>query len=139
MVVYNFNPSIRLTLFNYKQFVLHLNTDDFLKDPNSIKFCCSKYDNSFINNHYCHIITGNLNIVNRERLCQLISKGAQSIKTQNKFVLRKLLKKYKLVLISLLSKYQMAKASIRTIFQNGKIMLCKSHVIPLKIKKHVDQ
>ena len=29
-------PSIRSTLFNYKQFVLHLNTDELLKDPNSI-------------------------------------------------------------------------------------------------------
>ena len=76
MVVYNLNPSIRSTLLSYKQFVLHLNIDEFLKDPNSIKCCCcDKYDNSFINNHYGHIITGNLNIVNNERLRQLISKG----------------------------------------------------------------
>ena len=64
-----------MTLFNNKQFVLHLNIDEFLKDPKSIKFCCNKYDNSFINNHYGHIITGNLKIVNNERLRQLISKG----------------------------------------------------------------
>ena len=75
IVVYNRNLSIRLTLFNYKQFVLHLNTDEFLKDPNSIKCCGNKYDNAFINDHHIHIITGNLNIVNNERLCQLISKG----------------------------------------------------------------
>ena len=75
MVVYNLNPSIRSTLFNYKQFVLHLNTDGFLKDPNSIKCCCNKYDNSFINNNCGHVITGNLNIVNKERLRQLIAKG----------------------------------------------------------------
>ena len=68
MVVYNLNPSIRSTLFNYKQFVLHLNIDEFLKDPNSIKCCCNKYDTSFMNNHYGHIITGNMNIVNNERL-----------------------------------------------------------------------
>ena len=74
MVVYDLNPSVRSTLFNYKQFVLHLNIDEFLKDPNSIKCCCNKYDNSFINNHYVHIITGNLDIVNNERLCKLISK-----------------------------------------------------------------
>ena len=47
MVVYNLNPSIRLTLFNYKQFVLCFNTDEFLKDPNSITCCRNKY-NSFI-------------------------------------------------------------------------------------------
>ena len=75
MVVYNLNCSIRSTLFNNKKFVLHLNIDQFLKDPNSIKCCCNKYDNSFINNHYGHIITGNLNIVNNERLRQLVSKG----------------------------------------------------------------
>ena len=74
MVVYHLNPSIRLTLFKYKQFVFYLNIDGFLKDPNPIKFCCSKYDNSFMNNHCSHIITENLNIVNNERLCQLISK-----------------------------------------------------------------
>ena len=38
MVVYNLNPSITLTLFNYKQFVLHLDIDEFLKYPNLIKF-----------------------------------------------------------------------------------------------------
>ena len=75
MVVYNLNPSVRLTLFNYKLFVLDLNMDEFFKDPNSIKCCSSKYDNSFINNQYGHIMTGNLDIVNNERLCQLISKG----------------------------------------------------------------
>ena len=75
MVVYNLNPSIRSTFFNYKQFVLYLNVDEFLKDPNSIQFCCNKYDNSFINNHYGHNTTGNLNIFNNES--QLISKGPQ--------------------------------------------------------------
>ena len=75
MVVYNLNPSIRWTLFNYKQFVLHLNIDEFLKDPNSIKCCFNKYDNSFINNNFGYIIIENLNIVNNGRLFQLISKG----------------------------------------------------------------
>ena len=42
MVVYNLNFSIRSTLFNYKQFVLHLNTDEFLKDSNSIECFCKK-------------------------------------------------------------------------------------------------
>ena len=48
MVVYNLILSIRSTLFNYKQFVLHLNIGKFLKDSNSIKCCCNKYDHSFI-------------------------------------------------------------------------------------------
>ena len=75
VVVYNLDPSTRLTLFNYKHFVLHLNIDEFLKDPNSIKCCYNKYDNSFANSHSRHILTENLNIVNSERLHQLISKG----------------------------------------------------------------
>ena len=104
MVVYNLNPSIRSILFNYKQFVLHLNIDEFLKDPNSIKCCCNKYDNSFINNHYGHIIIGNLNIVSNERLHQLISKDPK-YENQNKFDLRKLKKKYKLVLSNSLREY----------------------------------
>ena len=74
MALYHLNSSIRLTLFNYKQLLLHLNIDEFLKGPNSIKCCCNKC-NSFINNHYRHIITEDLNTVNNERLCQLISKG----------------------------------------------------------------
>ena len=55
-------------------------------------------DNSFISNHYVHIITGNLDINNNNRFCNSYPK-AESIKNQNKFVLRKLMKKYKLVLI----------------------------------------
>ena len=36
---------------------------------NSIKCCCNKCDNSFINNHYGHIMTRDLNIVYNEKLC----------------------------------------------------------------------
>ena len=50
---------------------------NLFKGPNSINYCCNKYNNSFINNHHGHIMTGNLNIVNNERLCQLISKDPQ--------------------------------------------------------------
>ena len=72
MVLSNLNPSVRSTLFNSKQFVLHLNIDKFLKDPNPIKCCYNKHDNSFINDHYGHIITGNLNVVNNEGFYQVI-------------------------------------------------------------------
>ena len=75
MVLYNLNPSIRSNFFNYKQFALHLNIDELLNDPNSIKCCCNKYDNSSINNNFGHIITGSLNIVNNESPRQLIFKG----------------------------------------------------------------
>ena len=69
MVVYNLNPAIRSTLFNYKQFAHQLNINEFLKDPNLIKCCCIKCNNSFIDNHYGHIMTGDLKVVYNEKLC----------------------------------------------------------------------
>ena len=60
-VVHNLNPSFESTLFNYKEFALPLNINEFLKDAN-FKCCCNKYNNSFINNHYGHSVTGNRNI-----------------------------------------------------------------------------
>ena len=60
-VVHNLNPSFESTLFNYKEFALPLNINEFLKDAN-FKRCCNKYNNSFINNHYGHSVTGNRNI-----------------------------------------------------------------------------
>ena len=123
MVVSNLNPSIKSTLFNYRQFVRHLNTDKFLEDPNSIKYFCNKYDNFFVNNNYGHIITGNYMLLMMRGFVNSYPK-TQSIENQSKFVLRKLVKKYELVLINLLNKYQMTNSSIRIIFQNGKVMLC---------------
>ena len=124
MVVYYLNPSIRSTLVNYKQFVLHLNIDEFLKDPNSIKCCCcDKYDNSFINNHYGHIITGNLNIVNNERLRQLISKGPK-YRELKQICFEEAREEIQTGIDQLIEKISIAKASTRTIFQNGKVMLC---------------
>ena len=76
MVVCNLNFSNRSTLFNSKLFLLQLNIGGFLEGPNSIKRCCNDYKNSFINNNYGHIIKGNLNIFNNEKL-QLISKVAK--------------------------------------------------------------
>ena len=123
MVVYNLNPSIRSTLFKYKQFVLHLNIDGFLKDPNSIKLCCNKYDNSFMNNHYSHIITENLNIVNNERLCQLISKDPK-YQEPKQICFEEAREEIQTGIDQFIEKYQMTKASTRIIFQNRKVMLC---------------
>ena len=74
MVVYNLHSSIRSTVLNYKQLALQLNTDKYLKDPNSIKCWCNRCDISFLNNYYGPITTGRLNIAANEKLCQLISK-----------------------------------------------------------------
>ena len=123
MVVYNLNPSIKLTLLSYKQFVLHLNIDEFLKDPNSIKCCCNKYDNSFIHNHYSHIITWNLNIVNNERLRQLIAKGPK-YQEPKQISFHEACEEIQTGTDQFIRKYHTTKASARTIFQNGKVMLC---------------
>ena len=123
MVVYNLSVSIRSTLFNYKPFAFHLNIDEFLKDPTSIKYCCNKYDNSFVNNHYGHIITGNLNIVNNERLRQLISKGPK-YRELKQICFEEAREEIQTGIDQLIEKISIAKASTRTIFQNGKVMLC---------------
>ena len=52
MVVYNLNPAIRSTLFNYNRFVHHLSIHKFLKEHNSIKCRSNKRKNPFVNNHY---------------------------------------------------------------------------------------
>ena len=113
VVVYKLKASIRSNPFNYKQFGRHLNIDEFLKDLNSIKCCCIKYDNSFINNHYSHIIRGNLNIVSNERLRKLISKGPKYLESKQIYFEEA----RELVLINSFRKYQMTKAFTRTIFQ----------------------
>ena len=78
-------------------------------------------NNSSINNLNSPILTGEFNIVNNERILSSYPKF-QSIDNQSKFVLRKLVEKYKLVLINSLRLYQMTKACTITIFQNGKVM-----------------
>ena len=70
----NLNPQIRSILFNYKQYVVRLNIDEFFKNPHSIKRWCKKYNNFFINNHKSHIIKGNLNNVCNERFSRFPSK-----------------------------------------------------------------
>ena len=92
MVAYNLNPYIRSTLLNYKQFILQLNTAEFLQDPSSIKCCCNKYNNSFINNPYSHILQETLILLTMRSLTNAHPK-VQSIEKQNKSVLRKLMKK----------------------------------------------
>ena len=122
MVVYNLNPCIRSTLFNYKQFVLHLNTDEFLKDPSSIKFCCNKYNNSFLNNHYGHIITGNLNIVNNERLRQLIPKGSK-YREPKQIYFGEAREEIQPVIDQFIEQTSNDKGTHKNLFQNGKFML----------------
>ena len=88
-------------LDHYKQFVLYLKTDEFLKDPNSVKCCSYRYNNLFTNNHYGLIMTEDHSVVNNKRLYP----KTQSIENQNKFALGTLVKKYNLVLFNSLREY----------------------------------
>ena len=64
----------------------------------------------------------------------------QNIENQNKFLLRKLVKKYKLVLINSLRKYQMTKTSTRTIFQKSHVISSvNENICTLTNKIYVDQ
>ena len=56
IMVYDLNPPNLSNLFHYKQFALHLNIDEFLKDPNLIKCCCNNDNTCFKNNNYGHIV-----------------------------------------------------------------------------------
>ena len=76
------------------------------------------YDNSFINNHYSHIITGNHNIVNNERLHQLISKDPKY--RESKQVCFEKPRKEIQTGIDQLRKYQMTKVSIHNLFSEWK-------------------
>ena len=124
MVVYNQNHSIRPTLFNYKQLVLHLNIDQFLQNPNSIKCCFNKYDNSFINNDYGDIITRNLNIVKNERLPYVIFKGPKY--REPKQICFEEAREEMQSGIDQFIEYQTTKTSTRTFFQNRKAMFMSS-------------
>ena len=73
MVVYNFTNTIRGKLFNYKKFVQSLDVDAFLQDNTILPCECDH--STFTDAHHAHIVTGNLDIVNNEKLQILISKG----------------------------------------------------------------
>lgn len=58
IVVYYLNFSIRTTLLTINNLFFISKLMNSLKTPNSIKCCCNRYNDSFKNNRYCHIIKG---------------------------------------------------------------------------------
>ena len=76
-----------------------------------------------MNNHYSHIITENLNIVNNERLCQLISKDPK-YQEPKQICFEEAREEIQTGIDQFIEKCQMTKASTRIIFQNRKVMLC---------------
>ena len=73
MVVYNLEKSIRSKIFNYKEVVQETDIDSFLEDPSLLP--CSCAGSSFIDTHHGHIITGDLRIVENNKLRKLLTKG----------------------------------------------------------------
>ena len=103
--------------------MLHLSFDEFPKDPNLIKYCCNKYDHFFINNKYGHNTTGNWNIVDNERLPQLISKG-RKYRELKQICFEEAREEIQADVDQFIERISNDKGSRRTIFQNGKLMLC---------------
>ena len=76
MVVYSLSKTTRSKILNYEKFVTkELDLDAFSKDSNSISCNCSNYSNDFIDRNRGHVLTGNLQIINNNKLRKLISKG----------------------------------------------------------------
>ena len=73
MVVYSLAKSIRSKIFNYKKTVQELDVDAFLTNPSILP--CSCIDSPFIDAHHGHIITGDLRIVQNNKLRKLLVKG----------------------------------------------------------------
>ena len=73
MVVFNLEKPIRSKIFNYKTTVQDIDVEAFLEDPSILP--CSCADSPFKDPHHGHIITGDLSIVNNNKLRKLISKG----------------------------------------------------------------
>ena len=73
-VVYKLNPSIRSKLFNYKETVNSINTEDGETFGTGIINCeCS--NSTFCDPTHSHIITGDLRIIQNQKLRKLITKG----------------------------------------------------------------
>ena len=76
MVVYSLSETTRSKILNYKKFVTkELDLDAFSKDLNSISCNCSNYSMDFIDPNRGHVLTGNLQIINDNKLRKLICKG----------------------------------------------------------------
>ena len=67
-ISYTYSKTIRSTIVNYKE---------TLMDPNyeNITCHCTNYPTKYLNNHYGHIVTGDVDIIKNEDLRTLLKKG----------------------------------------------------------------
>ena len=72
-IVYSLDNPISTKIFNFNKFTASLDVDEFLRNPNSLP--CSCEHSPFSDNHHKHIISGNLALVENDRLRNLFAKG----------------------------------------------------------------
>ena len=73
-VVYSLGSTIRNKIFNYKETVNSINTEDVETHGTGIA-SCDCHESEFVNGHHGHVVTGDLRIIRNDKLRKLISKG----------------------------------------------------------------
>ena len=73
-VVYSLSNTIRNKIFNYKDTVNSIDTNDLGTFGTGITDC-DCHNSQFVDEHHGHIVTGDLRIISNPKLRQLISKG----------------------------------------------------------------
>ena len=72
-VVYNLTNPIRSKIFNFNQFTSKFDINAFLNDENILPCHCE--ESPFRDTHHNHIVSGNLKIIDNNKLRKLLSKG----------------------------------------------------------------
>ena len=74
MVTYKLNNTVRNKIFNYKQTVEDIRVDEEVSFTLNTDLCKCK-DSKFFDPHHKHVITGDLRIVENQKLRKLLTKG----------------------------------------------------------------
>ena len=120
-VVYRLTKTIRNKIFNYKQTVADINTDDHDTFGTGLDSC--QCENSpYIDSNHGHIVTGDLRFVENSVLRKLLCKGP-NYREPRPINLKYCRKKYQQVQMFVQRKWGMGK--MESIFQNGKMFLCE--------------
>ena len=76
-LVYDLTASIRAKIFNFNNFVLELDVDQFLADPTILPCNCDKFP--FVEKDDGHILTGGMRIIKNNNLRMIIRRGRPKI------------------------------------------------------------
>ena len=74
-VVFSLGNTIRSKLFNYKQTVESIDTEDSVTYGTGIAECDCHNNPNFVDDHHGHVLTGDLRIITNAKLRKLICKG----------------------------------------------------------------